>query len=398
MKKITFNISTCIILCIFSVHTLFAQLPEGSHLLVSDITAQISSTSAYKILKFDHNGENGEIFTDQQLAWPQDIVIAQIPNEGFRVLVSNLSSGRITKYDLDGNYVGNFATGIGGPTRMRIKNNILYVLQWFNQSVPEYVLRFALDGTPLSNFTNTGIRLSIGMDWDASDNFYVSSYGQPPFNGNPAIPAQVYKYNSMGLYEGVFISELSLSGPTNIWFDTSGNGDLLVIDYNDNSIKRFNSNGVLISTIVSGLSTPEGVAFLSNGYFLVGNGLTGLIKMYDNDGNFIENFIDSTASSQANLINPNAFYIMPSTLSISEVNLREETFITPTVGHQFKFNPEITKPSDKIYIYNTIGKLIETITLDNNLEWTPSTYSSGVYFVHMTSNNKKEVQKIVIKN
>lgn len=397
MKKTTF----CIIASLFSLlgtlNLSFAQLPEGSHILVSDITAQISSTSAYKILKFDHNGENGEVFTDQQLAWPQDIVIAQIPNEGFRVLVSNLSSGRITKYNLEGNYIGDFATGIGGPTRMIVKNNELYVLQWFNQTSPEYVLRFALDGTPLPNFTNTGTRLSIGMDWDASDNFYVSSYGQPSFNGNPAIPAQVYKYNNTGEYEGVFINEALLSGPTNIWFDKSGNGDLLVVDYNANSIKRFNSNGVLLGTIISGLSTPEGVAFLSNGNFLVGNGLTGLIKMYDNNGNFIENFINSTASNEANLINPNAFYIMPSTLSIPEIAPNEEVLIYTTVGHQFKFNSDVVKLSDDIYVFNAIGKRIETIKLNNSFRWSPSTYSNGMYFVHVISDGKTKTQKIVIK-
>nr|WP_321237329.1 T9SS type A sorting domain-containing protein [uncultured Psychroserpens sp.] len=379
---------------IFSIQIVFAQLPEGSHLLVSDITAQISSTSAYKILKFDHNGENGVVFTNQQLAWPQDIVIADIPNEGFRVLVSNLSSGRITKYDLDGNYVGNFATGIGGPTRMRIRNNILYVLQWFNQANPEYVLRFSLDGTQLSNFTNTGTRFSIGMDWDANGNFYVSSYGQ----GNPTNPPQVKKYNSSGTYEGVYVNQSALSGPTNIWFDKSGNGDLLVIDYNNNSVKRFDSNGFLLGSIITGLSTPEGVEFLSNGNFLIGNGLTGLIKMYTSDGSFAGNFVDAAASSQANLINPNAFLIMPSTLSTPDITSNKETLIYPTVGNQFKFNSEIVKRSDEIHIYNTIGEHIEMLTLDNNFTWSPKTYSNGVYFIHIISSGKKKVEKIVVKN
>ena len=83
----------------------------------------------WKILKFDENGENPEIFIDTVLAWPQDIVFLE---DQQIVLISNLNSGRITKYNSStGDYIGNFATGIAGPTRMKIgADSLLYVLQW----------------------------------------------------------------------------------------------------------------------------------------------------------------------------------------------------------------------------------------------------------------------------
>jgi len=48
------------------------------------------------------------------------------------VLISNLNTGRITKYNSStGEYIGDFATGIAGPTRMKIgADSLLYVLQW----------------------------------------------------------------------------------------------------------------------------------------------------------------------------------------------------------------------------------------------------------------------------
>ncbi|MBV7270002.1 T9SS type A sorting domain-containing protein [Winogradskyella luteola] len=397
MKKTTFNSLLGIVFILLPIFSL-AQLPEGSYLLVSDITANVTPSSDYKILKFDNNGENGELFTNVELSWPQDILIANIPNEGHRVLVSNLFSGKITKYDLDGNYVGDFATGIGGPTRMHIRNNELYVLQWFNQFTPEFVLRYSLDGTPLSNFTSTGTPLSIGIDWDAADNMYLSSYGRPSFNGNPAIPPQVHKFNSLGEFESVFISESDLVGPTNIWFDKLGSGDLWVIDYNNNSVKRFDSEGNLIGTIITGLSTPEGVAFLENGNFLIGNGTTGLIKMYDNNGTFIEDFIDAQASLAANLINTNAFYITPATLSLPELVKKKMSFLFPTIGNKFTFDANIVNANDNIIFNDLSGRQLENIELDNSMEWIPSNYDDGIYFISVISGEKKIIQKIILKN
>lgn len=399
MKNITTFLLTFTVVFLCQTNLLNAQLPEGSFLLVSDITANVTPTSDYKILKFDNNGQNGVIFTEEELSWPQDILIADIPNEGHRVLISNLFSGKITKYDLNGNYLGDFATGLGSPTRMRIVNDVLFVLQWNDLSGPEFILRFALDGTALDNYTDTGIPLSIGMDWDQDGNFYVSSYGQPPFGGNPAIPAQVHMFNSNGQYQGVFISESELAGPTNIWFDKSGNGNLWVIDYNGSSLKLFDNEGNNISTVVTNLNRPEGVVFLDNGNFLMGNGLTGLIKMYDMNGTFIEDFVDSNASMDANLINTNAFYIVPSTLSLPEVDQKHSAFLHPSIGHQFTFDSQLVNLKDTIHVYSTLGKKIDTLELDQSFKWSPQHYDNGIYFIEVISKDEqRKTQKIIIKN
>ena len=66
-------------------------------------------------------------------------------------LISNLNTGRITRYHTDsGMYIDNFATNIAGPTRMKIgADSLLYVLQWGTNGK---VLRFELDGTFLGEF------------------------------------------------------------------------------------------------------------------------------------------------------------------------------------------------------------------------------------------------------
>ena len=92
------------------------------------------------------------------------------------MLISNLNTGRITKYNsTTGEFIGDFATGIGGPTRMKIgADSLLYVLQWAGNGK---VKRYQLDGTFVDDFTSVGVPQSIGIDWDNDGNLYVSSYG-----------------------------------------------------------------------------------------------------------------------------------------------------------------------------------------------------------------------------
>lgn len=243
----------------------------------------------FKIFRFDENGENAEVFISQNLAWPQDILFLEDQEV---VLISNLNSGNINRHNANtGEFIDSFATGISGPTRIKIgSDNLLYVLQWSGNGI---VLRYQLDGTFVDQFTDVGVTQSIGLDWDSSGNLYVSSFN----NGSGGF---VRKFDPSGNDLGIFINN-SLQGPTNIWFDDTGN--LAVNDWQAGTVKSFDSNGTLLNTLIQGLSQPEGIAFLSNGNFLIGNGGTGAVKMYDSNNNFIE---DLVSRGSGGLLTPNA--------------------------------------------------------------------------------------------
>lgn len=281
---------------------------KNSSIYVSDV-GEPGPNPVYQIMKFDSNGENGQVFIKDNLAWPQDIVFLENENV---VLISNLSSGEINRHNTTtGAFIDHFATGIGGPTRMKIRDNLLYVLQWNNPKGDEYVLRYKLDGTPLGAFTSKGLLLSIGMDWDSDGNLYVSSYGRRAFQGSPAIPARIQKYDKSGKDLGTFINSDFLAGPTNIWFSPEGNGNLMVSDYNSGTLKKFNSKGDFINVVVSGLKFGEGVDFIvdkdgMSKYFLIGNGGTGSVKKFSLDGTFIEDLIKPGTDG---LVRPNAVII-----------------------------------------------------------------------------------------
>jgi len=262
-------------------------LAQGTEVYVSD--AGNFSSPPWQILKFDGNGENPEVFIKDNLGWPQDIVFL---DDAGTVLISNLSSNQITRYDaVSGAYLNVFAQVPGGPTRMKIgSDNLLYVLQWNGNGK---VLRYQLDGTYAGEFTNTGVSQSIGLDWDTDGNLYVSSY-----NGD-----LVRKFDTNGTDQGLFIST-DLSGPTNITFDD--NGDLLVSDYDAGRVKRFDSNGNFINVFASGISKVEGIDRFANGNVLLGYGSQHSVRMYDSDGNYLETFIPNGAGG---LLTPNAIVI-----------------------------------------------------------------------------------------
>ena len=274
---------------IASLLLLFVSNLLGQEMAVYVSDAGNFSTPPWQILKYDGNGENPEVFINQNLGWPQDIVFLDAANT---VLISNLSSNQITRYNAEtGSYIDVFAQVPGGPTRMKIgSDNLLYVLQWNGNG---RVLRYQLDGTYVGEFTSVGVSQSIGIDWDSAGNLYVSSY-----NGD-----HVRKFDSNGNDQGLFINS-NLTGPTNITFDDKG--DLLVSDYDGAKVRRFDANGNYVSDFLSGISQVEGIDILANGNILAGNGSQHSVRMYDSEGNFVKYFVSSRSGG---LNTPNAVVI-----------------------------------------------------------------------------------------
>ncbi len=320
------------------------------------------SNPPFQILKFDANGQNGQVFISQHLDWPQDIFFLENENV---VLVSNLHNGRITKFDAStGAHLGEFATGIGGPTRMKLgPDSLLYVLQWLGDGK---VKRYSLDGAFVDDFTAIGVPFSIGLDWDTLGNLYVSSY-----NGK-----YVRKFSPTGADLDNFVST-NLAGPTNIWF--AENGDLMVIDYNSASVKHFDSQGNYKGIFISGLPQGEGVDFLPNGNILIGCGGTSSVRVYDAAGTFLNNLVPS---GTLNLLRPNAVVLRPApTLSTQEA-YREMAFVMPSVGTFFQFaNPQTMDHVKTLEVYNSVGVFVQKINFADSTTWDASNLAAGIYYV-----------------
>lgn len=246
-------------------------------------------TPPFQILKFDEDGANPTVFITSPLNRPQDILFLEESNT---VLISNLGSGRISRHDaMTGQFISEFATGIASPTRIKIgPDGFIYVLQWDGTG---RVRRYTLDGESLGNFTTTNIPDCIGLDWDQDGNLYVASFSE----------AAVYKFDPEGKSRGLFIRD-NLLGPTNIWFDS--NGDLLVLDWRGTAVKRFDSSGHYLGDLIQGVREGEGVGFLPNGHILIGDGRANSVKEFDSDGQYVRDFAPPRT---ANLVTPNAVVV-----------------------------------------------------------------------------------------
>jgi hypothetical protein len=348
------------------------------------------SSPPWQILKFDENGENPEVFINSNLAWPQDIVFIEDQDI---VLISNLNSGTITKHNsATGAFIENFATGISGPTRMKIgADSLLYVLQWSGNGK---VRRYQLDGTFVDEFTSVGVPQSIGIDWDGNGNLYISSYGGD----------NVRKFDTNGNDLGLFINS-NLLGPTNIWFDAAG--DMLVSDYNGTAVKRFDSAGTYVSDFLTGLSNSEGVDFFPNGNILIGNGATSSVKLFDNAGNYIEDFISSGAG---NLLTPNAVVIREN--NAVSVSGSGNSFINNYILEQNypnPFNPgtiiSFSIPNSEftqLKIYDALGTEINSLVNEYkqsgnyDIEFNAENLPTGIYFYRLISGNYSDTKKMIL--
>lgn len=246
----------------------------------------------WQILRFTEKGERPVSFINTHLGWPQDILFLE---ERGIVLVSNLTTGQINKYDITtGEFKGIFASGISGPTRMKVgPENYIYVLQWGGNGK---VIRYQTDGTRIDEFTNVGVFQSIGLAWDVAGNLYVSSFN----NGNGG---SVRKFDQNGKDLGLFVTSV-LKGPTNIWFDSEG--ILLINDWQNGVVRRFDSNGEFLNNLITNTPQAEGVDFLDNGNMLIGIGGSKSVNEYSQDGLFVKNFILPGAGQ---LIKPNAVVV-----------------------------------------------------------------------------------------
>lgn len=341
---------------------------------VSDATN--FTTGPWKIIKYDANGNNPQTFIDTNLGWPQDILFLEDQNV---VLISNLTTGRITRHHAQtGAYISNFATGIGGPTRMKIgADDMIYVLQWNGNGK---VLRYLQDGTFVDEFTATGVDQSIGLDWDSSGNLYVSSYTAD----------LVQKFSSTGADMGTFISS-NLVGPTNIYFGAGGN--LFVVDYDGGAVKQFSSTGSYLGVYISGLLQPEGVAFNPvTGDMLLGNGGTSAVKRFSSSGGFIE---DIVTSGSGGLVTPNAVVLRDNTLSIADFRAGQQ-LVTITTGQHFELHQDALFNFNNIAVFNLSGQQLFSFNTSNT-SWNASDQPPGVYFIVASKNGAKIAQKIIVK-
>lgn len=307
-----------------------------------EVLVYASDRANNAVNKYDVNGNFLEVFIPSNsggLSNPQDLVF----HPDGTVLISGFFNNTILRYDLEtGDYLGPFSNGypIQGATRMELRDDLIYVLQWNSNY---QVIRFDLDGNFVDEYTNIGVFQSIGIDWDADNNLYVSSYG----NGTSG---NVQRYDENGDLQEIFGETNQIQGATNIWF--TDNGDLWAMDYNGNRIMRFDSDGNHIDDVITGVANPEGFAYLPDGNLLVSERGADKITLFDPAGNNLGRW-----DNGGNLSQPNFIRVWESSLGVTDA-LAFGGLFQNTIGTSFRLSDDKTALVQSIALFDLGGRQV----------------------------------------
>ena len=145
-----------------------------------------------------------------------------------------------------------------------------------------------------------------------------------------------------------------------------------------------------------------------NGNILIGNGGTSSVKLFDSNGNYLEDFI---ASGAGNLLTPNAVVIRQNvSVSISEGDNTSgiNQFILKQ-NYPNPFNPstqiEFSIPGPlhvKLEIFNMLGERMDVLVSqsmsagEHSIEWNAEEVPSGIYMYRLTAGDRIESRKMVL--
>jgi hypothetical protein len=338
----------------------------------------VNSRDTHAVFRYDLNGNwLGEFVTSGSggLQFPEDILF----HPDGTVLVTGAGNAQIKRYDgSTGDYFGNFSSGysLSIPSKMSIgPDSLIYVTQW--GTVQNNVVRFDLSGAFVDEFTTVGAPLGLGHFWDDQGRFYISLYDNGA-NGT------VHRFAADGSNLGVFIDSSILQGPTDLWQDT--NGDVLVQDWTSGTVLRYDANGQFISTYISGLSNPEGHAWLPNGNLLMGDWGEDAVHLFDPLGTDLGYFCNGNGLADPNCVRLRTV----GTIGMDEISSGEATLqAVPTIGPgPFVLLGQLPGGATHLTVLDGTGRVVEDRTLTStgtvafNGSWEPAAHCApGAYHV-----------------
>jgi hypothetical protein len=212
----------------------------------------------------------GTYTTGKSLNNPEGIVFDSTGN----CYVEDTGNGAVYKYNSSGVYQGTIISGLNHPLGISIdpSNNLYIATYVYTSPYTSSVTKYSTSGALLQTISNTQMDESDGVAVDGAGNIYVLNRAQDQAGTNKGY---VTKYNSAGVYQGVFSS--GYEDPLAISCDPAG--DVFVADSHNNQVKIYSSSGVLLNTI-NGFNDVEGFVADGNGNLYVSDFTNNTVKEY----------------------------------------------------------------------------------------------------------------------
>ena len=346
----------------------------------------VNSRGTHSIKKYDQGGNYLEDFISPGaggLSNPEDILF----HPDGSVLITGLSNQFIKRYNgITGDYIGNFSSGynLAGPSKMSIgPDSLIYVTQW--GETQNKVVRFNLNGAFVDEFTSIGAPKGLGHLWDENKNFYVALFGT---GGS----GTVHKFDSLGNDMGTFINSSVLNGPTSIWRNVLG--EWLVEDWLAGKVLRYSAAGDYIDEFTTGMTNPEGIAFLPDGKMLIGDWGEDAVHLVNWDGSLMGYFCSGDG-----LLDPNSVKIKAVTSTGLPENTSENINIIPTIGDRFTIElSNFSNNSGSIIVINSGGHVVEELGINSQIVWDANDYPDGLYFIIYDSGDVRITRRVMVVN
>ncbi len=258
--------------------------------------------------------------------------------------------------------------------------------------------------------TNASLRLSSGVAFDASGNLYIAD----------RINNRIRKVDTNGIIttvagngtatyagDGGAATNASLYYPSGVAFDASGN--LYIADYNNNRIRKVDTNGIITTVAGNGTATyvgdggvatnaslynPWGVAFDNSGNMFVADTSNNRIREVDFAGypTFTINNIGVTNAGNYTVVISSPYGSITSSvasITIASPNTPPQIFAS---GTNFGFTTNLANQSG--FGFNLNGVAGQTIVVDGSTDlvnWTPLVTNvvggTPIYFFDPASTN-----------
>lgn len=211
----------------------------------------VGSETDNAILKFSSTGTLLGTFTTDHISAPTGLAF----DSSGHLYVANGASGSITEYSATGAYIKTFATGFNFAHGLLIDaSGNVYVSDILRSGGNGKITKYDTTGALLLTIT-AGLSYPGQITLDAAGNLYASNAGG----------SYIGKYNSLGVYQGVFASGTG-SNDYGVAYDPSTNsfyqGTFGPTPNSFGAIQHFDSNGISLGYVATDQPTAYFLAIV----------------------------------------------------------------------------------------------------------------------------------------